>query len=265
MSLNVMSLNDLTGQVFGRLTVVSCAENSKGGIARWNCECSCGGSAIVRSNHLKNGHTQSCGCLQKERTSETKATHGMCKSPEYRSWDAMIQRCTNTNNPQYGNYGGRGIAVCDRWRDFANFYEDMGPRPKGTSIDRINNDGNYELENCQWSTDKEQKRNTRRTRIIEYDGKKKCIEDWARDLNMNAVTIWHRIFTLGWDVEMALSKDVPDARMFTHNGKTQNLSSWSRDTGIKVQTLWERINKLGWSIKRALETPVRYRSKNKSC
>jgi len=184
---------DLTGQRFGRLVVVSKAENSNSGHARWNCICDCGVEAIVFGCNLRSGCTKSCGCLQREKTSETNITHGMTKTPTHITWKSMKQRCTDHKYSCYENYGGRGIAVCGRWNKFDNFYEDMGKRPNGTSLERIDNNGNYCPENCCWATPKTQNRNTRRNRIIEYDGKSQCLSAWAEELEINYETLRKRL------------------------------------------------------------------------
>lgn len=161
-----MPLIDITGQRFGRLTVLQRLEGAKK-YSRWLCACECGREAKVLGDNLRNGRTQSCGCLRLGCQNAFK--HGASRrkkhTPEYRSWTRMLCRCLNRNHKDYHRYGGRGIAVCARWNDFASFLADMGPRPGGgRSIDRINNDGNYELSNCRWATPKEQAQNRRRRR-----------------------------------------------------------------------------------------------------
>lgn len=172
---------DLTGQRFGRLTVISRAENTKDGKARWLCECDCGNKTIVTTDSLKSGHTYSCDCLRRERSAlalskiASKQTgsknpaykHGCTGSKLYHVWAEMIQRCTNVNHRRYRDWGGRGIKVCDEWlKDYACFQEWALAHgyKQGLSIDRINNDGNYEPSNCRWVTTIIQNQNKRKYR-----------------------------------------------------------------------------------------------------
>jgi len=206
---------DLTGQRFGRLTVVEKAERATDGRALWRCTCECGGEKITRAQRLSSGATRSCGCLGREKSAErapdlsrANRTHGMTDTPEYESWSAMVQRCTNQRNPDYSGYGGRGITVCGRWRtSFEAFYADMGPRPAETSLDRIDVNGNYEPGNCRWATRKEQQRNTRRNRLVMAFGEELPLAEWAERIGIDYGALQGRL-DRGWSTERALTTGV---------------------------------------------------------
>lgn len=146
---------DLTGQTFGRLTVIRRSEKARSSGALWDCSCVCGGAACVDSRKLRTGHSTSCGCHRREVLSNLR--HGQSKSsPTYRSWKEMRSRCNNPKAQNFKWYGGRGIRVCPEWGSYEAFLADMGERPAGKTLDRIDSDGNYEKQNCRWATAKEQ-------------------------------------------------------------------------------------------------------------
>lgn len=161
-----MNIKDLTGQSFGRLTVIR-QSYSTDGRAHWTCLCRCGNQKRIAGKSLRNGSTTSCGCFNREQSSRKNFRHGMHNEKIYFVWTQMIQRCKNPSHPKAKYYSLRGITVCDRWRDFRNFLSDMGFPPKGCLLDRINNDGNYEPSNCRW-TDAKTSGANRRSKGIGY-------------------------------------------------------------------------------------------------
>jgi len=156
---------DLTGQTFGRLTVIEASGRTKHGSVLWRCRCVCGNETTVDGINLRwNNHTRSCGCLERE----NRIIHGHCGSGAYNSWEKMIQRCTNRKHFSYPRYGGANppVTVCERWLKFENFFADMGDRPEGTTLGRILDMGNYEPGNCFWQTNAEQKLTGRNKRAL---------------------------------------------------------------------------------------------------
>lgn len=179
-----MSRIDLTGQKFNRLQVIKFSHTGSAKNAHWRCVCDCGKTTTVNSNKLRRGQTRSCGCLRRESVAENlggKVTHGMHKSPEYYAWGGMIQRCTNPKAKYYNDYGGRGIDVCERWRKFENFFADVGFRPApGLTLDRIENNKNYEPGNVRWATRSTQQRNRRKTQAIQNFTSKELLDEVKR-------------------------------------------------------------------------------------
>lgn len=192
---------DLEGQTFGRLVVVSYVGRDSLRTL-WNCLCSCGNEKVISTIGLRHSRTQSCGCYHWERFHASHTTHGMCDTPTYHTWAAMIQRCTNPKTENYARYGGRGITVCESWLKFDAFFADMGERPKGKTLDRKDNDKGYSPENCRWATDHEQRRNTGRTRMITWSGKTQTAKEWAAELQIAYSTLISRL-RMGWSVDEA--------------------------------------------------------------
>jgi hypothetical protein len=171
------------GQRYGRLVAIEFACKSRTGCHKWQFQCDCGRIVVSISQNVLRGLTQSCGCLHAEISSRP-ATHGMSKTREYSSWSAMRARCTNPKAHQYIYYGERGITIADRWNSFEAFYSDMGPRPPKTTLDRIENDGNYEPGSCRWATRREQRRNRRDTKKVSMHGRTISVAEAAESLGL---------------------------------------------------------------------------------
>ena len=179
----------------------------------WPCRCACGTERLVYASSLRSGASKSCGCLSREVTGERATTHGESGDPQYVAWTQMKARCHRPSSEKFAIYGGRGITVCDRWREsYAAFLEDMGPRPEGHSIDRIDVNGNYEPGNCRWATPREQGANLRKSRNLTRDGKTLCMSEWSRVTGLPIGTIFMRL-ALGWTVERTLTAPVRSRRV----------------------------------------------------
>lgn len=194
---------NIAGKRFGYLVAVTPVGQDAGGNWRWNCICDCGKQTVVKYTSLFRGTTKSCGCLAKELLSKRATTHGMSNTPTYRSWMSMKRRCNDSSNDSYPNYGGRGIKYSLHWEKFDNFLADMGVRPKGTTLDRIDTDGNYTPENCRWADDLTQHRNTRANVMITSRGVTQTLAEWADQLGIRRSTLQKRIAN-GWSIAAAL-------------------------------------------------------------
>jgi hypothetical protein len=202
---------DIANQKFGKLTVIKRNGSTKEGkskIALWLCLCECGNEITVRGSELRNGRTKSCGCLQRERASIVNSTHKMSKMNIYATWVKMLGRCNNPNINDFKHYGGRGIKVCDDWLSFEKFYEDFGKDYKeGLTIDRIDVNDGYNLDNCRWATRKVQGNNTRRNKYIEYKGEILTIAEIADKYHINYSVLYKRL-KRGWDIHKAVSEPI---------------------------------------------------------
>lgn len=204
---------DLTGQRYDMLLVEYRVQNDSHGNAQYQCRCDCGNSVVVGANNLRNGNTHSCGCLKKQIMHDKQLKHGDAggrhKSTErlYRIWRSMISRCYISSSTEYEIYGGRGIIVCDEWRNdylcfkswaIQNGYSDT------LTLDRINNDGNYESSNCRWVTMKSQMNNKRNNHVITFNGKSQSLTEWANELGIDRSVLSTRLKN-NWSIELALS------------------------------------------------------------
>lgn len=180
------TLTNYSGRKFGRLTAETIVRDDSGKI-KWLCSCECGNKKAVRPLDLVLGKTTSCGCYHREMVGERVRTHGLSNTSEHGIWRAIKKRCYNPKHKQYKDYGGRGITVCDEWRDsFEAFYRDMGPRPTSRHcIDRRDNNKGYSKENCRWSTYLEQANNRSDNLSYEFEGEWKTLAEWCRELNIS--------------------------------------------------------------------------------
>lgn len=203
---------DLTGKKIGRLLVVSRSERRPR--AWWRCKCDCGNECVMSNMALSVNKFTSCGCWESELRGKWLIKHGHAitgkMTTEYRVWRSMRNRCQNPANQKFKDYGGRGVSVCERWHDFRNFLADMGKRPEGTEIDRIDNNGNYEPGNCRWTTKSSNNRNRRNNLIIEFMGEKKCLAEWAEILGISWHTLFHRM-KAGWTIEKTFTTPVKNS------------------------------------------------------
>lgn len=191
-------LIDITGHRFGLYTVVKRAGRNASGTPLWLCRCDCGHEGLVQGGSLRIGRSKGCRTCR-----HGLRRHGMEGTREYRAWSAAKSRCTNSTHAMWPQYGGRGIRMCQRWMLFDNFIADMGNRPDGTSLDRINNDGNYEPGNCRWATRSQQQRNKRSNPMVEYEGRQITVTELAERTGVRYRLLRDRIAS-GWSVSESL-------------------------------------------------------------
>lgn len=239
---------NLTGQRFGRLIAVAYAGKTRRGQSLWTCRCDCGKEIVAMNGHLKTGHTTSCGCMRVVCVQ----THGEAYTREYTIWYSMVQRCTSPKHKQWPDYGGRGIKVCDRWlNDVRAFIEDMGRREEGMTLERIDNDGNYEPGNCRWATRRDQARNRRSSRILTLDGVTRCLQEWAEVSGLKHATIARRL-KHGMSLEKAISTPVHDFKTFTSEEKSAVVEM--RASGMTMKQIAEKTGRSATQVARVFRT-----------
>jgi len=263
------------GNIYGRLTLTGKTYRVPmyGQLRRVvEAECDCGVTRMYLANSLRTGATTSCGCFQRQNTSEIHTTHGLSKHPLYLVHQEMLKRCYIESTKAYKDYGGRGIGVCDEWQsDFISFYNwavNNGYQT-GRSLDRINNDGHYEPSNCRFADRATQSRNKRGTRMYTAFGETKCLFDWGKDERC-VVTVWalrsrldrgeftdfEKALTTPIEERKDISRKMKSAKMITAFGETKCQSAWLEDQRclVKKDSLVDRLNK-GWDAEKAISTP----------
>lgn len=276
---------ELVGQVFGRLTVVERAAN-KGDKARWLCKCVCGGETNVSTAGLTTGKTRSCGCLRRESIAGVNASHGMSGTTEYATWAHIKYRCYSPKDKQYHDYGGRGIKVCERWRDsFEAFFADMGLKPSPElEIDRKDNDKHYSCgkhdecdecarngwePNCHWATKEQNCNNKRDNVLVAAFGETKTAAEWDKDPRcvVSARTLRLRINRDGWEGERAImtpAKECDPLAPVEAFGETKTVGEWAKDDRCVVTytLLSYRMTSGVWEPEAAITTPAKEQRKD---
>jgi hypothetical protein len=198
---------DLTGQRFGKITVMEFYGTTKARQAIWTCRCDCGNEINVRASSLRNGDTKSCGCLQRKISKEVNTKHGEAHTRLHYIWSAMKDRCSNPHNHAFEHYGARGIFVCDEWQGYTNFrdWAISNGYEASLTIDRIDNCKGYSPDNCRWTTMKEQSNNRRSNHVISFEGESHTLEEWARIKGLKYGTLSSRINRCHWGIEKALT------------------------------------------------------------
>lgn len=241
---------DISGQRKGMLLVIR-PLGSHNEQVYFLVRCECGNERPVAGNHLRSGRQKSCGCLKPQ------SYHGRGDHELYKIWRGMIRRCSNAKVREYKNYGGRGISVCRRWLNIDNFIADMGPRSSQKhTLDRINNNGNYNPNNCRWATWEEQQNNKRNNRRVHWDGREQTVQEWANEYGFKYSTLKQRLDRLPLEKAMT-PKYMIKRRTIEWNGEVNDLAGWARKLRVSRKILYRRIVGQGWPPERAFTEPLR--------
>lgn len=226
---------DITGQRFGLLVAIERLPINADRRHLWRCLCDCGTEAVRKPGHLLGGKSQSCGCARPHLRTHGNSTRASGQTKEYSTWSRMRSRCLNRKAADYKYYGGRGISVCERWQSFDAFLADLGPAPSPShSIDRIDNDGNYEPGNCRWATKKEQSRNTRAT--LRLDGE--ALNDVAERHGITHDRLYSRVRRgTPADLLFAPEDELRSARLPTQKGERNNAAKLTADQVREIRRL----------------------------
>jgi len=201
---DMASVKPMIGIKFNHLTAIQeIGLGNRGKIYLFQCDC--GNTKEASGSEVRTGHIKSCGCLRSEMIAAKNETHGAVGTPIYETWQGMKARCLNPKTAAYKNYGGRGITICQEWLTFEGFLADMGERPEGCTLERIDNNKGYIKDNCRWATVAEQSRNTRQNKFLSKNGKTMCMMDWAKETGIPYPTIQDRV-RRGWSDERALER-----------------------------------------------------------
>jgi hypothetical protein len=237
-------LIDITGQKFGKLTVIKIAKN-KNGRVYWECKCDCGNpiQQIIESYPLRHGQTKSCGCIVGE-------NHGKTNTRLYQIWINMKSRCYNKNVPEYKYYGAKGVIICNDWFNSFNVFYGWAINngyDDNLTIDRIDVSGNYEPNNCKWVTEKAQCNNRTTNIYIEIDGEIKTLKQWCEIKNINYNMVFQRYQRYGLDLKKLFDQQPIDEKFFTYNGYTLNLKQWADIMNINYKTFMARYYRHGFN------------------
>lgn len=258
--MSAYNLKDLTGQKFGRLTVIKRNGSTEEGKAKWDCLCDCGNTVTVVGKNITHSFTRSCGCLKKEFSDIRFTTHGSCNTRLYKIWCSIHYRCKNINSREYKYYGERGISVCGEWDDFTPFKEWslFNGYADTLTIDRRDNNGNYEPSNCRWVTYKVQGSNKRNNHLLTCNNKTQTLTQWSSESNIPYYVLQRRININHWSAERALTTPLYATyyKYLTYKGETHPIKYWCDMFNISYTVVKRRINSLKWSTEKALTTPI---------